>query len=340
MDGDENALKELLADPSLLAPPRFATAIPALALGAKHIGLEIPAKWQRDLISTAVSSLYLEKQLQNVGKALDTAGIPWMPIKGMDLGYRLWPGPEARPTFDLDVLVPGGLLEDGRRALTSAGWTGLDDTADADDFLDEQGYNWKARSAAGTLLELHFRLWSSTPPGWVEELWKHSVEAPELGPRARHLAWADTFLVCAVHLCQDPPPHKLIYFRELELIARRCGAEGLEEVEDSARRWGLSLQVALAAHHAARLWKNESVQRLAERLRDDLRLPERILFGHAAEHSVDTARIGQIWIARLLSARPTRLGWKVVLRRIWPHPAVRVWKKARVPSQVRTTSDP
>jgi len=340
LDGDGVALGELITHPELLAPPRFATTIPALALEAKNVGLEIPETWHRKLLGSAVHGMLLKAQLDGVGKALDSAGIPWMPIKGMDLGYRLWPGPEARPTSDLDVLVPVGLLKEARTVLSAAGWTGVDESDLGESFLRDQGYNWKATSASGTLLELHFRLWSSTLSGWVEDLWEHSVEAPELGTSARRLSWPDAFLVCAVHLCQDPPPHKLIYFRELELIARRCGETGLNEVERSARRWGLSLQVALSAHYAARLWGNTSIERLNERLRSVLRFPERILFRRAAERGVDEATLGQIWIARLLSGRRTRFGWKVVLRRIWPHPAIRARNRESVPREVRTTSEP
>lgn len=246
-----------------------------------------------------------------------------MPIKGMDLGYRLWQGPEARPTCDLDVLVPVTRFAEARTTLAEMGWRGLDHGDRYENYLESEGYNWQAGNTSGTLLELHFRLWPSTPGGWVDEIWEQSLEAPVLGSMARCPSWSDAFLICAVHLWQVPPPHALLYFRELELIARRAGAPVLEGVEASARRWGVSLQVCLAALYVARLWQNPDVQRLASALESDLRFPERVLFRAAVARGIDAASIGQLWVARLLSGRQTRHGWKVAFRRLRPHPANR-----------------
>ena len=316
------------------------TTIPALALEAKGLKLEIPDSWQRQLILSAVQGLLLKSQLDGVGKALDSAGIPWMPIKGMDLGYRLWPGPEYRPTTDLDVLVPIVQLAEARAVLTNAGWRGNAQRDIDEDYLQAEGYNWQAWNDSGTLLELHFRLWPSTPSKWVEGVWEQSLEAPELGSKARRPSWPDAFLLCAVHIWQLPPPHALLYFRELELIARRCGEPVLEQVGPSARRWGLSLQVCLAALYAAHLWQNPAMQHLAESLQADLHLPERVLLRAASARGIDAASLGQLYVARLLSGRETRHGWKVAFRRLWPHPAVRARPVADDPGRVRSTREP
>jgi len=340
MDGDAEALGELIADQTLLSEPRFASTIPALALEAKSVGLTVPEVWHRSLLSSAVSHLVLKAQLDCVGMVLNSAGIPWMPIKGMDLGYRLWPGPEARPTSDLDVLVPISRLAEARALLTDDGWKGIWHGADAEHFLQTEGYNWQARNDTGTLLELHYRLWGSTPPAWVDSVWDRSVVAPGRESMVRLPSWPDAFLICAVHLWNLPPPHTLLYFRELELIARRGGRPVLEEVGHSGRRWGFSLQVCLAATYAARLWQNPAMASLAESSQADLHLPERVLLRCAVARGIDAATLSELTVARLLSGRETRHGWKAGLRRIWPHPAVRVRHLADDPGSVRSTREP
>jgi len=322
MDGDRDSLTELVADPALLAAPRFKRAIPAIALAASESGLEVPAPWRNDLIGAAVAGMLLKQQLDAVGSVLDAAGIPWMPIKGMDLGYRLWPGPEARPTSDLDVLVPAARFAEARASLGEAGWKGLGEGDEYESYLQSEGYNWQAGNQSGTLLELHFRLWPSAPGAWVDEVWERSLEAPALGPMARCPAWSDAFLLCAVHIWQLPPPHALLYFRELELIARKGGEIVLDEAASAARRWGLSLQVCLAALYAADLWTNPAMRNLGVALQSDLHLPERLLLRHALARGIDAASLGQLYVARLFSGRETRHGWKVAFRRLWPHPAL------------------
>lgn len=330
-DADAASIRRLLETPSLLEEHRFLTSIPALALEVGRLGLEIPAPWREQVIRSAVTAILLRAQLNGVGEVLDAAGLPWMPIKGMDLGYRLWPAPEARPTSDLDVLVPGDRFREARALLAASGWKGLGEGDEYEDFLENEGYNWQAGNPSGTLLELHFRLWPSAPGAWVDEVWERSLEAPALGRMARCPAWPDAFLLCAVHLWQLPPPHALLYFRELELLARKGGEAVLDEAASSARRWGLSLQVCLAGRYSARLWPNPAMQNLSRALHSDLRLPERLLYRFAVARGIDAASLGQLYVARLLSGRETRHGWKVALRRLWPHPAL----SARPPGPAR-----
>jgi hypothetical protein len=284
--------------------------------------------------------MLLKAQLDGVGKVLDSAGVPWMPIKGMDLGYRLWPGPECRPTSDLDVLVPIARFAEGRAALTEAGWEGAERGDEGEHFLATEGYNWQARNASGTLLELHYRLWGSTPAAFSESTWERSIEAPELGSKARRPSWPDAFLICAVHIWNLPPPHAFLYFRELELIARRGGGPALHDIGECARWWGFSLQVYLAALYSACLWKNPAMTHLADSLRADLRVPERLLSRVAVGRGIDAASLSQLYVARLLSGRETRHGWKAGFRRLWPHPAVRSRRMAESPDRVRSSREP
>jgi hypothetical protein len=250
-----------------------------------------------------------------------------MPFKGMDSRSRLWHAPSARPTSDLDILVPKEGLAEARRLLETAGWKGVVNGDAFEDYLWSEGYNWQATNRIGTLLEVHFRLWGAVPEKWIDDIWQRSIPAPEFGQAARRPAWPDAFLLCAVHLwIQGKPrgtPFLLLYFRELELIARQGGESVLQQVEASARRWGLSLQICLAAWNAARLWQNPAMKALAAAMQTDLRLPESMLLWVARKHGVDIITLEHIAAVRLLSGRNSRMGWKAAYRRVWPHPAYR-----------------
>ena len=327
LDGDSEALRELIARPELLDSHGLISILPALALEGKALALEVPTRWTAALRHAFVSGVHLEWSMERVGEVLDANAIPWMPFKGMDLRSRLWHSPSARPTSDLDILVPKDRLAEVRRLLETAGWKGVVNGDVFEDYLWSEGNNWQAINRIGTVLELHFRLWGAVPEKWIDDIWQRSIPAPELGQAARRPAWSDAFLLCAVHLwIQGKPrgtPFLLLYFRELELIARQGGESVLQQVAASARQWGLSLQICLAAWNAARLWQNPAMQALAVAMQNDLRLPESLLLWVARKHGVDIITLEHIAAVRLLSGRNSRMGSKAAYRRVWPHPAYR-----------------
>ena len=47
--------------------------------------------------------MHIEDRLRGVGEALGAAGIPWLPLKGCDLGARAYRDPEERPVGDIDM---------------------------------------------------------------------------------------------------------------------------------------------------------------------------------------------------------------------------------------------
>jgi hypothetical protein len=93
-------------------------------------------------------------------------------------------------------------------------------------------------------------------------------------------------------------------------------------VVGEARHWGLQLLVGAAAEAAAELWEASANAQIAAGLLGDLRFAERCALARARRVGVDSVRLEWIQLARLLSRRPSRMGWLGAWRRVWPHPAV------------------
>ncbi len=71
---------------------------------------------------------------------------------------------------------------------------------------------------------------------------------------------------------------------------------------------------------------------------DDIRLPERVALGRVRRRGIEAMTLELLYVARLLSRRPSRMGWKSIFRRVWPHagivedttPEDRPWWRRRV----------
>ncbi|HET9228542.1 MAG TPA: nucleotidyltransferase family protein, partial [Thermoanaerobaculia bacterium] len=206
--GDSAALAALAADPAAADLARVHRVGPALALRARRLGIAGPAaeSWRRGLIAVAAHRLHIEDRLRGVGAALGAAGVPWLPLKGCDLGARAYRDPEERPVGDIDVLIPRAELPRAQEALRAAGWRGFSDSPRMERYLRDEGYAWQAQDAAGVLLEVHVRLWGIVPAGMGAALLAAAVPDPGLGPTGRRLPFAHAWLVAAVHSWLNPPP--------------------------------------------------------------------------------------------------------------------------------------
>ena len=249
--------------------------------------------------------------------------IPWAPIKGMDLAYRVYDRPEERPTSDLDILIHTRDLAEARRRLLRAGWTPLQDGPRVEAYLLDEGYAWQARNRDGALLELHHRLWGWVHPGLGTACLDAAVSDPSLPLGGRRLRAAHAYLVAAVHLWLDAPPRSLTAFRDL-----RCLALGDEdpaalgrEIVDEARRFDLQLPVLAAARVVHELWSDAVAGAVGDGLEKDLHRPERRALHRTSE--LDAASLSSFVLARHLSRRRARHRLRrSLLRRFWVHPGV------------------
>ncbi|MCG6963366.1 MAG: nucleotidyltransferase family protein, partial [Acidobacteria bacterium] len=221
IEGDEDGLRAVLqleGAERLAAGHRLA---PALALRARSAWVENPIlqTWKRDLMWVAGRWLALRQSLEDLSRVLGAEDIPWFPIKGGDLAFRVYDSIEERPAGDLDVLVPADRVEHALEALLDGGYRySLPPGRHGLDFVRDEGYNYQLVQPVGTLLELHFRLWGIVPEGLAADLFGASKPDASLGPTARRLPLPHAFVIAAVHHWNSDPPHPLLGLWDLRKI--------------------------------------------------------------------------------------------------------------------------
>jgi hypothetical protein len=326
------ALARLAEDQRAIEIARGEKLGPALARAAGRAGLTGAAAegWRGELRAAAATRMWLAAAAGDLVAILGEAGIPFAPIKGWDLGRRVYPSPEERPTSDLDLLLPPDRLDPALAALGAAGFRLLQTGKRAERYLREEGYAAALKAPAGQLVELHFRLWGSAPADLAAALLAAAAADPDLGQTARAIRLEHAYLLAAFHIFLDPPPRPAGAFRDLALLA----AKNLDAafLEEETRRFGLALPVGLASAAAGELFGDESCRALAARLRPTLRWPEQRVPWDADCGS------RQLFLARLLAGRPSRHGWRLLWRRFWPHagiveaatPEGRSWARRRL----------
>ncbi len=310
------ALARLAENPLGAGIARREKLAAALSRVAAREGLATIAaeSWRAELRTAAATRLWLAAAAGELVAAFTVAGIPFAPIKGWDLGRRIYPAAEERPTSDLDLLLAEEHLDAAVAALTAAGFRPLQSGQRLALYLREEGYAAALKAPAGQLVELHFRLWGSAPAGLAAALLAAAAPDPGLGATALAIRLEHAFLLAAFHLFLDPPPRPALAFRDLALLA----AGGLDRsfLLAETRRFGLALPVALGADAAAALYGEPESAAIAGELRPELRWPERLLPWDAE------LAASQIFLARFLAGRPSRHGWRLLWRRFWPHPGI------------------
>jgi hypothetical protein len=238
------ALLAALEDPSLAAalPPDD----PVVVAVARHhrlspllsitCGDTLPAPlaetFRRDRVITAARSMMLGQVAEECLRALAAAGIPTIVLKGLDYETRLYDAPGARPTADVDLLVPD---EKRRDAFGVLDRLGFEPRAAAPGF-DDPDYHEVAWTRAGAEVDLHMALaplarcridyadvWAAAEPF---ELGR--TKALDLGPH--HSA-----VFHALHMAIDHFAVPAIYLVDLARLLPAVG--DLRAAETNARQW-------------------------------------------------------------------------------------------------------
>lgn len=322
LSGDRVALAALAADPAAAELAQTHRLGPALALRARRLGIDGPAvpAWHRALLGVTAHLLQVQDRLVAASVALGEAGVSWVPIKGCDLAVRVYEQPEERPSGDIDLLVSEADYPRAHAALTAAGWRSLYPGERSDRYLREEGYAWVAVDATGLVLEIHVRLWGLVPTGLAPALLAAAVPDSSLGPSGKRLPLAHAWLLAAVHTWLNPRPRPLLSWWDLERIAAADPGMADEAVR-LADVWDLQLPAGLAAAQAAQLWGSEPNRQIADRLLAGLRPLERWVVRRGARRG-EAASLQAIVLARLLSGRGSRAGWRSLPRQLWAHPGV------------------
>lgn len=263
----------------------------------------------------------LRSRLHVVNKLFHEAGIDWMPIKGMDTSKRFFEFPEDRPMSDIDILVRHKAYHESRAILESHGWSSPYKQRDKwDKYIEAEGYNWQMIDRMGVLLELHFRLWGFVPESLTEEIWMMAQKTSLSESTSWSMSPAHVFVVAAIHFWLSK--RMLLRLWELHRIANKATASFVDDVVAITNRHGLQLPVLLTCEKTHTLFSNEECGLIAGELRKVLRYPEKRLFLQVPKGGLSTITLEKVYLARLLSNRPNRMGWKSIFRRIWPHGAI------------------
>jgi len=321
IEGDRDALKKVLEDDSFDDWARRHRMAAAIFVEARDQGVRGQAVdgCQDSYMLTAARWTLFRAVLSRIGEVLDSVDVRWIPLKGLDTAERFFPRQDLRPMSDLDVLVPASQLQQAMNALEGNGCS-FPATPLLERYQREEGYNWHGRAFHDVSLELHYRLWGTVPESMVDACWDSAVASPDLGTQGFRLAEPMAFLVSAVHSWIHAGRPQFIYWWEMKLIADRL--LDASDVVDAAREQGLQFPVGIAAEYVGRLWDHELCLDVARILLKDIRWPERVALGRVRRHGIDAMTLEQLYVAMLFSRRPSRMGWRSVFRRVWPHPGV------------------
>jgi hypothetical protein len=325
---DDGALEELLrrepveATFELIARNRLGPLI-----ARRSAGFDMPSVLRerlRGILDEArVRWTLFGHELGNVGRLFGELGIPWMPIKGGDLAFRVCEVPDDRVASDLDVLVEEARFEEALEAMLGDGWRSVGGGVPAfRRYVLEEGHNWPL--ARGPVpLELHLRLWGRAQAEMAAEIIAAGLPAPDLGPTARRPRLEHALAMAGIHSWMVLRPRPIATWLDQVRIVGAGGREAVDGAVDAARRWGLELQLGMAAAVASTLWPAAGLSAAAESLLSRVRAAERVVANVLCKRGVDAVDDRAVVLARLLARRPSRQGWRSVWRRVRPHPGVK-----------------
>ena len=256
-------------DPALVAVARRHRLSPLLSVvcaGTLPSGLaEI---FRRDRVVTAARGMLLGQVAEECLRALAGAGISAIVLKGMDYEARLYPAVGARPTSDVDLLVPN---EARREAFVVLDRLGFEPRAAAPGF-DDADYHEVAWTRDAVEVDLHLGLAPFARCSidyravWTEARALRVGQTETLALAPSHAA---TFH--ALHMAIDHFGVPALYLVDLARLL--ATPEAREQAEATARAWRCRRPLATALALTATflpLWAHQqppvSVSRFAARV--------------------------------------------------------------------------
>jgi hypothetical protein len=238
-------------DPVLVAVARHHRLSPLLSITC---GPALPAPlaetFRRDRVVTAARNMMLGQVAEECLRALATASIPTIVLKGLDYETRLYGAPGARPTADVDLLVPD---EKRREAFGVLDRMGFEPRAAAPGF-DEPDYHEVAWTRTGAEIDLHMALAPLARCGIdYKAIWAEAVPFRIGGTDALVLARPHAAIFQALHMAIDHFDVPGIYLVDLARLLPDEDAYGV--AERLARDWRCRRPLETAsALAAAFLW--------------------------------------------------------------------------------------
>ena len=188
--------------------------------------------FRRDRVVTAARNMILGQAAEECLRALAAAGVPTIVLKGLDYETRLYRVAGARPTADIDLLVPD---EKRRDAFGVLDRLGFEPRAAAPGF-DDPDYHEVAWTRAGAEVDLHMALAPLARCAIdYRSIWAEAVPFRLGGTDALVLARPHAAIFQALHMAIDHFHVPAIYLVDLTRLLPDEDAYGA--ARRLARRW-------------------------------------------------------------------------------------------------------
>ena len=220
-------------DPVLVTVARHHRLSPLLSITrGDTLPSSLAAAFRRDRVVTAARNMILGQVAEECLRALTAAGVPAIVLKGLDYEARLYGAPGARPTADVDLLVPD---EKRRAAFDVLDRLGFEPRACAPGF-DEPDYHEVAWTRAGAEVDLHMALAPLARCGIdYRAVWRAAVPFLVGSTEALALDRAQAAIFQALHMAIDHFDVPAIYLVDLTRLLP--DDKTVNAAEELARRW-------------------------------------------------------------------------------------------------------
>lgn len=254
-------------DPTMTAVARHHRLTPLLSVLCNDtLPRQLGDSCRHDRIVTTARNMILGGVAQECIRGFASAGVPAIVLKGLDYETRLYGTPGARPTSDVDLLVP---QQDRRAAFQALDRLGFEPRACAPGF-DEPDYHEVAWTRAGIEVDLHMALTPLVrcridyPSLWSAAVPARFGETPALVLSRPHAA-----VFQALHMSIDHFVVPAIYL--FDLVRLLADPATRSAAETTARRWEclrpFETAVALAENFLPRSIPAGRTSRLSHRAR-------------------------------------------------------------------------
>jgi hypothetical protein len=238
---------ELPDDDATVAVARHHRLTPLLsAVCGPRLSAKIGAIFRRDRLITAARNMLLGGVAEEVIRALAADGVRTIVLKGLDYEARLYRLTGARPTSDVDLLVPD---ERRRDAFTVLDRLGFEPRAAAPGF-DEPDYHEVAWTRKGVEVDLHLAL---APLARCRidyaAVWGEAEDFDLGQTKALDLSRCHGAVFHALHMAIDHFDVPAIYLVDLTRLLP--AADDLLAARETARRWRCARPLETAAALAA-----------------------------------------------------------------------------------------
>ena len=244
-------------DPALVAVARHHRLSPLLSITCgDRLPPPLAETFRRDRVVTAARTMLLGQVAEECLHTLAAAGIPTIVLKGLDYEARLYGIPGARPTADVDLLVPE---EKRRNAFAALDRLGFEPRAAAPGF-DDPDYHEVAWTRAGAEVDLHMALAPLARCAIdYRAVWEAAVPLQIGATKALALEQSHAAIFHALHMAIDHFDVPAIYLVDLTRLLP--DDKTVNAAEELALRWRcrrpLDTAIALTAALLPR-WRGTS----------------------------------------------------------------------------------